>query len=93
MDQLIEKVIGARSRGELTAATRSLDRVLLWNFYLIPGFWPPGYRYGYWDKFGRPETQARFRTGYFDTWWIDSAKAARLAVSIGSIRVNDSKPE
>jgi len=81
VDHLIEQVIGARSRPQLITATRSLDRVLLWNYYLIPGYWPPGYRYGYWDKFGKPKKQARFRTGYFDTWWIDSEKVARIAAT------------
>jgi|TARA_B100002003_G_C14136007_1_gene546370 microcin C transport system substrate-binding protein len=84
VDQLIEKVIGARSHLQLITATRALDRVLLWNFYMIPGFWPPGYRYGYWDKFGRPKIQARFRTGFFDTWWIDSEKEAAIAASLSN---------
>ncbi len=93
VDQLIEKVIGARSRPQLIAATHALDRVLLWNYYLTPGYWPPGYRYGYWDKFERPETQARFRTGFFDTWWIDSAKAAKLAARMGAINSGGGKGE
>jgi|TARA_Y100000310_G_scaffold339231_1_gene431277 microcin C transport system substrate-binding protein len=84
VDQLIEKVIGARSRTELITAAHALDRVLLWNFYMIPGFWPPGYRYGYWDKFVRPKTQARFRTGFFDTWWIDPEREAEIAASLSN---------
>lgn len=83
VDQLIEQVISARNRPALINAARALDRVMLWNYYLIPGYWPPGYRYGYWDKFGRPKKQSRYRTGYFDTWWIDSEKAARIAATIG----------
>ena len=93
VDQLIEKVIGARSRAQLVTATHALDRVLLWNYYLIPGFWPPGYRYGYWDKFGRPKTQARLRTGFFDTWWIDSTKAAKLAAAMQDINSSGSESE
>ena len=86
VDQLIEQVIGSRSRPALITSTRALDRVMLWNYYLIPGYWPPGYRYGYWDKFGRPKIQARFRTGFFDTWWIDSEKAGKIASALNNLQ-------
>ena len=35
VDALIEKVVTAKSRGELTVATRALDRVLMWNRFVI----------------------------------------------------------
>src|SRR5262249_18292050 len=36
VDALIEKVIFAKDRPSLEAATRALDRVLLWNHYVVP---------------------------------------------------------
>ena len=36
VDALIERVIFAKDRDELVAATKALDRVLLWNFYVVP---------------------------------------------------------
>ena len=86
VDYLIGRVLGARTRAELIAAARALDRVMSWNFYLIPGFWPPGYRYGYWDKFVKPKVQSRYRSGYFDTWWIDPVKEAQLASAMEGMR-------
>ena len=44
----------AKDRDELVAATRALDRVLLWNFYVVPQWYLPVDRIAYWDKFGRP---------------------------------------
>ncbi|MEX2326361.1 MAG: ABC transporter substrate-binding protein, partial [Pseudomonadales bacterium] len=82
VDALIEKIIGSRSREELIAACRAIDRVMLWNFYAIPGFFPPGYRYGYWDKFEKPEIQARYRSGFYDTWWYSEEKARRVAIGM-----------
>ncbi len=85
VDYLIEKVILAGSREELVAATRALDRVLLWNFYVIPRFYAPGHRYVHWDKFGFPEVPPRFHSGFFDTWWYDAEKARRIHMgSVGS---------
>jgi len=82
VDNLIAHIINAKNRPELIVAARALDRVLLWNFYIIPGYWPPGYRYGYWDKFVKPNIQARYRSGYFDTWWIDMEKAKQIEAYI-----------
>ena len=31
-------MVFAKSRGELVAATRALDRVLLWNHYVVPQY-------------------------------------------------------
>jgi microcin C transport system substrate-binding protein len=75
VDALIEKVIAARTREDQINAARALDRVLLWNYYAIPGYFPPGYRYGYWNKFGKPQVQAKYRSGFHDTWWYDHEKA------------------
>lgn len=89
VDDLIERIIGSRSREELIAACHALDRVMLWNFYAVPGFYPPGYRYGYWDKFSRPEIQARFRSGFFDTWWYDEEKARRVEEGMRRVNAGD----
>ena len=36
VDKLIDRVMFAKSREELVAATKALDRVLLWNNYVVP---------------------------------------------------------
>ena len=78
VDDLVMRVLNARNLEELTAAQRALDRVLLWNFYMIPIVGVEGPRVVYWDKFGRPPNDAEFRTSFPDAWWYDAEKAARL---------------
>ena len=56
-------------------ARSALDRVLLWNFYVVPQWYLPADRLASWDMFGRPEklpsqVPARFE----QTWWYDAAK-------------------
>ena len=46
---------------ELIARTRALDRVLLWNHYVIPQWHSRTFRVAYWDKFGRPRAQPALR--------------------------------
>ncbi|MEX0942640.1 MAG: extracellular solute-binding protein [Pseudomonadales bacterium] len=78
VDDLIEKILAAKSYEELVTFARSLDRVMLWNYYILPGFYAPGYRYGYWDKYEKPANQATYRTGFYDTWWYNTDKGARV---------------
>ncbi|MDX6585329.1 MAG: microcin transport system substrate-binding protein, partial [Solirubrobacterales bacterium] len=79
IDALIEKVIFAKDRSTLLAATRALDRVLLWNFYVVPQFTYGFSRYARWDRFSRAEPMPKYgRSGLPALWWFDSEKAARI---------------
>jgi microcin C transport system substrate-binding protein len=78
VDELVERLASAKDRESLTTAARALDRVLLWNQYIIPQWYRSTYTIAYWDMFGRPETVPTYSLGFLDTWWIDPAKATRL---------------
>ncbi len=83
VDALVDKIIFAEDRDELVAATRALDRVLLWNYYMIPQYFQPTLRMAYWDKFGIPEEQPDYLGIDPDSWWIDPEKAAELERNYG----------
>jgi microcin C transport system substrate-binding protein len=79
IDALIEKVIFAKDRPTLVAATRALDRVLLWNFYLVPQFTYGFSRYARWDRFSHFDPMPKYgRSGLPSLWWYDADKAARI---------------
>jgi microcin C transport system substrate-binding protein len=78
VDALIDKVIFAKDRSELVAATRALDRVLLWNFYVVPQFTYGFSRYARWDRFSHAELPKYARSGLPSLWWFDADKAARI---------------
>lgn len=79
IDALIEKVIFAKDRSALVAATHALDRVLLWNFYVVPQFSYPFSRYARWDRFSHAEPLPKYgRSGLPTLWWYDAEKAARI---------------
>jgi microcin C transport system substrate-binding protein len=77
IDALVEEVISAPDRESLVAATRALDRALLWGHYVIPQWHIAAYRIAYWDKFGRPEISPKYSLGFI-TWWIDEDKLAEV---------------
>ena len=61
------------------AATKALDRVLLWNFYVVPQFTYGFARYARWDRFSHAGAVAEIRQfGLPALWWYDADKAARI---------------
>jgi microcin C transport system substrate-binding protein len=70
IDKLIDRIIFAKDREELVAATRALDRVLLWGFYMIPQWHNPDIWVAYWNKFGIPEEQPLYTGVDLESWWI-----------------------
>jgi len=83
IDKLIDKVIFAKDRAELEAATRALDRVLLWGNYSVPQWYSPDDRIAYWDKYRRPDKLPSRDVSFLSIWWHDDAAAQKLAASRG----------
>lgn len=79
IDKLIERLIFARDRDDLVAATKALDRVLLWNHYVVPQWTYNKVRTARWDRFGRPDELPKYGQSAFPfIWWYDAEKAARI---------------
>jgi microcin C transport system substrate-binding protein len=80
IDALIERVIFAKDRDELIAATRALDRVLLWNQFVVP-MWTIDYaRTARWDRFGKPDKLPAYSYGFPEIWWYNKERAEKVGV-------------
>ncbi|MCW8884149.1 MAG: extracellular solute-binding protein [Motiliproteus sp.] len=82
IDELVNRVITATDRESLVIATRALDRVLLWNHYVIPHWHIRNFRLIYWNKFSKPAITPKYDIG-FESWWLDSDKEAALRMKQG----------
>ncbi|UGA42332.1 extracellular solute-binding protein [Bradyrhizobium quebecense] len=80
IDVLIEKIISANSRHELTIACRAFDRVFRAGRYWVPQWYRNTHPIAYWDQFGHMEKLAKYTQGVGapENWWYDAAKAAKL---------------
>ena len=78
VDTLIKRVVFAKDRGELLAATRALDRVLMWNHYVVPMWSINVSRIARWDRFGKPDKLPEYNIGFPDIWWFDKDRAAKV---------------
>ncbi|HEY2226679.1 MAG TPA: extracellular solute-binding protein [Xanthobacteraceae bacterium] len=78
IDKLIDRVIFTKNRADLVAATKALDRVLLWNHFVVPQWTYGKVRTARWDRFSHPETMPKYgRDSFPAIWWADAAKAAK----------------
>jgi microcin C transport system substrate-binding protein len=84
IDALIEKIIGADNRTELTIACRAFDRVFRAGRYWVPQWYRANHPVAYWDVFDHPESLPRYQIDNYSSslgerilWWYDAAKAAK----------------
>jgi microcin C transport system substrate-binding protein len=75
IDKLVDNIIFAKDREELIAATRALDRELLWHEFVVPQWFSPNVRIAYWSRYGQPETLPGLAPGVLQVWWYDQGKA------------------
>ena len=83
IDKLVDNIVFAKNRADLVAATRALDRVLLWSFFVVPQWYYPFDRIATWDVYGRPAVLPSQNPGYANAWWIDQAKADAVKAARG----------
>jgi microcin C transport system substrate-binding protein len=78
VDAMIEQIVFAKNRADLEAATHALDRILLWNHYVVPQWTYGKVRTARWDRFGHPDPMPKYgRAAFPNVWWWDADKAAK----------------
>lgn len=77
-DRVIEVVLQAQTKDELTAATKALDRVLRAERFWVPQWYKDKHTVAYFDMYQHPETLPPYALGELDFWWYDAEKAAAL---------------
>ena len=76
VDEMITNIVAARTRDDMVAATRALDRILLWNHYLVPQWVSGNLRTARWNRFSRPDPLPKYAMSAFPSvWWWDADKA------------------
>ena len=68
VDALLDKLLAAKTRDQQVAATRALDRVLLWQHYTIPNWYINYHRVAYRNRFAFV-TVPPYTLG-LRSWWL-----------------------
>ena len=75
---MIERVVLAKSYDDLAAAAKTLDRILLWNNYVVPQWSFNKLRTARWDRFSHPDPLPKYGISAFPAlWWWDTDKRPR----------------
>lgn len=75
VDHLLEQLLAAQTRDDQLAAGRALDRVLLWQHYMIPNWYLNYHRLAYRNRFAFVTTPP-YTLG-LGAWWLKSMENAQ----------------
>jgi microcin C transport system substrate-binding protein len=72
VDRLVQDLVAANTRGQLTAAARALDRVLLHKYIVVPHWYSSTHRVAYRNRFGMPDKLPLYYQAdpyVISSWW------------------------
>ncbi|MBY0280864.1 MAG: extracellular solute-binding protein [Alphaproteobacteria bacterium] len=102
IDEVIEKLIESKDYQTLITTTKTLDRLLLWGYYMIPAWITDNIPIAFWDRFSHSDISPPYNPFTFDAWWIDTEKEKRLPSHLQRnkseeksqpVQVTETKPE
>lgn len=70
VDAIATSIAEARTRADLVARVRALDRVLLWGHYMVPLFHSPADLMARWSRLKHPEATPLYGP-LVESWWIE----------------------
>lgn len=78
VDRLIEVLMAAKTKDELTEATHALDRVLRHIGFRVPQWYNGEYWVAYYDMYDHPENMPPYALGVESIWWYNAEKGDAL---------------
>ncbi|WP_032880370.1 extracellular solute-binding protein [Acinetobacter courvalinii] len=81
IDQMIEKIVRAKTREEVVLYTRVLDRLLRAGYYQILTYGKPERWFAYWDIYQQPSVKPKLSVGW-EYWWVDADQAKKQGQSV-----------
>jgi microcin C transport system substrate-binding protein len=78
VDALAESLLDVETYDEMAAHIRAIDRIMRYDYFVIPVWTLTDAWVAYYDMYERPEDLPPFSTGFLDFWWINPDKEAAL---------------
>ncbi|MBQ2262597.1 MAG: ABC transporter substrate-binding protein [Loktanella sp.] len=85
VDTLAEFVTGAGDYDEMAAAVQAIDRVMRYEYFMVPTWYLGQNWVAYFDMFEYPENLPEFGLGHLDYWWFNQEKHDAL-IAAGALR-------
>ncbi|MEM8802008.1 MAG: ABC transporter substrate-binding protein, partial [Pseudomonadota bacterium] len=81
VDALAESLLEVETYDEMAAHIRAIDRIMRYDYFVVPVWYLPESWMAHFDMYGFPEELPPFSSGFLDFWWIDTEKEAALKAS------------
>ena len=78
VDALAKQLLDVKTYDEMAAHIRAIDRILRYDYFMIPVWTLAESWVAYYDMYEYPENLPPFSLGHLDFWWINADKAAGL---------------
>ncbi|MGZ9810965.1 extracellular solute-binding protein [Pseudoroseicyclus sp. H15] len=78
VDALIPSVANAKSRDEMAAGVRAIDRIMRHDLWMVPVWYLGKYWVAYYDYYRHPDELPPYALGQLDFWWADQDAAEQL---------------
>ena len=85
VDALAEGLLEVKTYDELSAHVRAIDRIMRYDYFMIPVWTLSDHWVAHFDMYEHPENLPPFSLGHIDFWWINQEKLADLK-SAGALR-------
>ena len=85
VDVLAEVVASAETYDEMAAAVRAVDRIVRYDYFIVPVWYLGKNWVAYYDFYEYPENLPEFGLGHLDYWWFNQEKYDAL-VAAGALK-------
>lgn len=82
VDALIEELIQSPTYEDLKTRAHALDRVLLFNYYMIPAWHSNNTKVAYWNKFDKPAKAPKYHPFHYESWWLKPTAKDAASTSV-----------
>ncbi|MDP5085096.1 MAG: extracellular solute-binding protein [Yoonia sp.] len=81
VDALTDLVRDAADYDEMAAGVRAIDRIMRYEYYMVPTWYAGRNWVAYYDFYEYPENLPEFGLGHLDYWWFNQEKFDTLAAA------------
>ena len=85
VDELTKHVLAAKDYDTLSTAIKAIDRVMRYDYFIVPVWSLQENWVAYFDMYEYPENLPEFGLGHLDYWWYNAEKAEGLKAA-GALR-------
>ncbi|SFJ85536.1 extracellular solute-binding protein [Celeribacter neptunius] len=80
IDKIGDEILKVKTYDEMSAMVRAADRIMRYDYFIVPAHMNDSYWVAYYDMYEHPEADKMppLALGYLDFWWVNQEREAEL---------------